>query len=121
MALLEEFKQWDNRVLTHNGGEFEHDPMYVVPDPSDSSKFDVCWKFISGLDDSTAMTLSYNNKMKILRRIRDEKIAETDWWASADVTLTDERKAYRKTLRDLRSTMTQNSDFDNFTWAINPS
>ena len=51
MALLEEFKQWENGVWTHNGGEFEHDPMYVVPDPSDSSKFDVCWKFISGLYD----------------------------------------------------------------------
>ena len=121
MALLEEFKQWENGVWTHNGGEFEHDPMYVVPDPSDSSKFDVSWKFISGLDESTAITLSYNNKMKILRRIRDEKIAETDWWASADVTLTDERKAYRKTLRDLPSTMTQNSDFDNFIWPTKPS
>ncbi len=121
MALLEESKQWENGDRTHNGLEFSHDPMYVVPDPSDSSKFDVCWKFISGLDESTAMTLSYNNKMKILRRIRNEKIAETDWWASADVTLTDERKAYRKTLRDLPSTMTQNSDFDNFTWPTKPS
>ena len=37
MALLEEFKQWENGVWTHNGGEFEHDPMYVVPDPSDIS------------------------------------------------------------------------------------
>ena len=80
MALLEEFKQWENGDWTHNGLEFSHDPMYVVPDPSDSSKFDVCWKFISGLDESTAMTLSYNNKMKILRRIRNEKIAETDWY-----------------------------------------
>ena len=39
MALLEEFKQWESGVWTHNGGEFEHDPMLVVPDPSDSSKF----------------------------------------------------------------------------------
>ena len=121
MALLEEFKYWESGVWTHDSCEFEHDPMLVVPDPSDSSKFDVSWKFISKLDESTATTLSYNNKMKILRRIRDEKIAETDWWASADVTLTDERKAYRKTLRDLPSTMTQNSDFDSFTWPTKPS
>ena len=47
MALLEEFKQWENGDWTHNGLEFSHDPMYVVPDPSDRSKFDVCWKFIS--------------------------------------------------------------------------
>ena len=71
--------------------------------------------------DFTQTDYSESEKLDILREKRNAKLAETDWWASADVTLTDERKAYRKTLRDLPSTMTQNSDFDSFTWPTKPS
>jgi hypothetical protein len=35
------------------------------------------------------------------RRRRDELIAETDWWASSDLTMTSEQTAYRQALRDI--------------------
>jgi 3-methyladenine DNA glycosylase AlkD len=44
--------------------------------------------------------------MRLLRKERDRLIAETDWWAVADRTMTDEQLAYRQALRDLPSTAT---------------
>ena len=35
------------------------------------------------------------------RRLRDRLIAETDWWASSDLTMTAEQTAYRQALRDI--------------------
>ena len=37
------------------------------------------------------------------RQMRDYKIAETDWWASSDLTMTAEQTAYRQALRDITS------------------
>ena len=44
------------------------------------------------LDDSAAE----NNRAE-----RDRLIAETDWWASSDLTMTAEQTAYRQALRDI--------------------
>jgi hypothetical protein len=35
------------------------------------------------------------------RSERDTRIAETDWWASSDLTMTAEQTAYRQALRDI--------------------
>ena len=35
------------------------------------------------------------------RQERDGKIADTDWWASSDLTMTAEQTAYRQALRDI--------------------
>jgi len=37
------------------------------------------------------------------RTHRDSLIAETDWWASSDLTMTAEQTAYRQALRDITS------------------
>ena len=37
------------------------------------------------------------------RTERDQFIAETDWWASSDLTMTAEQTAYRQALRDITS------------------
>jgi len=42
-----------------------------------------------------------DRKAKEVRRQRDVKIAETDWRASADLTLSAEWAAYRQALRDV--------------------
>ena len=39
--------------------------------------------------------------MKALRAKRDEKLAETDWWAMSDRTMTTEQTNYRQALRDI--------------------
>lgn len=39
--------------------------------------------------------------MKILRRMRNSKLSETDWWALSDITMSEEQKSYRNELRQL--------------------
>ena len=55
------------------------------------------WKKVSDeikkLDDAAPL--------KELRRQRDAKLVETDWYALSDVTMSDDMKTYRQTLRDL--------------------
>ena len=62
----------------------------------DTSEFGVTWKQVS--DKMTAIDAA---PMKELRRQRDAKLAETDWWGLSDVTMTDNMKTYRQALRDL--------------------
>lgn len=40
-------------------------------------------------------------KLTLVRQERDKRLAETDWWAVADRTITDEQKNYRQALRDI--------------------
>ena len=39
--------------------------------------------------------------MVLLREERDKKLAETDWWAMSDRTMTSEQTNYRQALRDI--------------------
>jgi len=57
-------------------------------------------------------------EMARLRYVRDEKLAETDWWAVGDRTMTDEQRNYRQALRDLPSNTT---DPKNPVWPTRPS
>ena len=52
-----------------------------------------------------------------LRVKRDRLIAETDWWASSDRTMTAEQTAYRQALRDLPANTT---DPANPVWPTKP-
>ncbi len=54
--------------------------------------------------------------MRRLREQRDNRLAETDWWASSDLTMTDEQTAYRQSLRDFPGT----ADIDNIVWPNKP-
>ena len=54
---------------------------------------------------------------KALRQDRDNKLAETDWMANSDVTMSDAWKTYRKALRDLPA---NTSDPTNPTWPTKP-
>ena len=54
---------------------------------------------------------------KSVRETRDQLIAETDWWATADRTMTAEQTAYRQALRDI----TDQAGFPhNVTWPTKP-
>ena len=51
------------------------------------------------------------------RRVRNNKLAETDWMANSDVTMSDAWKTYRQALRDLPA---NTSDPVNPTWPTKP-
>tara|TARA_Y100001937_G_scaffold127119_1_gene198322 strand:- start:4550 stop:4921 length:372 start_codon:yes stop_codon:yes gene_type:complete len=52
-----------------------------------------------------------------IREERNKRLAETDYYALSDVTMSTEMTAYRQSLRDLPST---ESDPDNITWPTKP-
>ena len=59
------------------------------PQPSDLEIYDELEK------------LKADYPMKALRAKREEKLAETDWWAMSDRTMTTEQTNYRQALRDI--------------------
>lgn len=52
-----------------------------------------------------------------VRSLRDEILAETDWWAVADRTMTQAEIDYRQALRDVPA---QAGFPDNITWPTKP-
>ena len=67
--------------------------------------------------------------MRLLRKERDKRLKEVDWWTSRaldGVELTQEQKEYRQALRDLPSTASPQMDesgfnqIKNVTWPTKP-
>lgn len=56
--------------------------------------------------------------MEALRQERNAKLAETDWMATSDYTMSDPWKTYRQALRDLPA---NTADPANPTWPEEPS
>ena len=57
-------------------------------------------------------------KLRDLRTTRDAMLANTDWWASADLTMTDAQKKYRQDLRDITKTY---KSLDDVKWPTEPT
>ena len=53
-----------------------------------------------------------NRRMAELRRQRNELLAETDYMANSDVTMSNEWKAYRQALRDITSQTPTSDELD---------
>lgn len=86
---------------------------------SDLSGMSVSWS-----DISAKMTeLSNAEPMRRLREERDKRLADTDWWASSDLTITAAQTTYRQALRDI-TTQTPSLDSSNnltgITWPTKP-
>jgi len=65
--------------------------------------------------DLSAITTESN--LIALRQERNAKLAETDWWASSDLTMTSAQTTYRQTLRDITKTATS---LDDVAWPTKP-
>ena len=55
--------------------------------------------------------------LKLLRAERDRRIAQTDWWASSDLTMSQARRDYRQALRDITNSY---SSLDDVVWPTKP-
>ena len=55
-----------------------------------------------------------------LRSKRNTLLAASDWWASSDLVMSDERKAYRQALRDLPSGLDTEEKLKGATFPTNP-
>jgi len=65
---------------------------------------------VSLLDDSALVEAQAAEEalglMNELRRVRNKKLSDTDWWANSDLTMTEEQVAYRQALRDITNDYT---------------
>ena len=77
--------------------------------------------------DAELTKLNNAEPMAQLRFERNKKIAESDWRANSDVTLSDEWKTYRQALRDITSGASPKLDsvgrldMTSVTWPTEPS
>ena len=55
-----------------------------------------------------------------IRKERDRLLAETDWMANSDVTMSAANKTYRQKLRDLPSDQSSKKTFSDITWPTKP-
>ena len=80
---------------------------------SDPSDWGTTWSAVSVKQ--TELTAA--EPMKEVRAERDRLIAETDWWASSDLTMSDEQTAYRQALRNVPASATS---MDDAVWPTKP-
>jgi hypothetical protein len=80
---------------------------------SDPDDWGTTWSAVS----AKQTELTANEPMAEVRAERDRLIAETDWWASSDLTMSDEQTAYRQALRDVPASATS---MDGAVWPTTP-
>tara|TARA_Y100001937_G_scaffold92018_1_gene124551 strand:+ start:41 stop:463 length:423 start_codon:yes stop_codon:yes gene_type:complete len=112
-----EFKSMFRKVIGTdvNGSGIETD---------DTSKWGVTWKQVS--DKMKEMDAAA--PMNELRRQRNAKLAETDFHALSDATMSDNMKTYRQKLRDLpahndgkNAALNDDGSLKNVTWPQKPA
>ena len=80
------------------------------------SDFGTTWSAVS----AKKTELVNAKPMADLRAERDRRLAETDWMANSDVTMSDAWKTYRQNLRDVPA-QSGVTGLDNVTWPTKPS
>ena len=63
---------------------------------------------------------AFDRKITELRQERTKLLAETDFYALPDVTMSEDMTTYRQALRDLPSGLSTVDDVNNVTWPTKP-
>jgi hypothetical protein len=114
-------KEWVLRGEPTNQTEFEtmfrkvmgSDSNGSAIESSDPAHFGTTWAAVSAKKNELVAA----EPMRLLREERNRRLAEVDWWASSDLTMTDAQKKYRTDLRDITKTATS---LDDVTWPTKP-
>ena len=120
--------------------ELGFDEWVLHGEPTNAEEFAAMFRKVIGVNDNGTAALSDNSAdwpegltwdaietklkelndaepLKFLREERNRLIAETDWWASSDLTMTDAQKSYRQELRDITK---EYSSLDDVKWPDKP-
>ena len=81
---------------------------------SDPADFGVTWTQVKAKYDELVAA----EPMRLLRAERNQRLANTDWWASSDLTMTEAQTTYRQALRDITDTYTS---LDDVVWPEEPN
>jgi len=99
-----------NQMFTKVTGADDNGSAIESSDPAD---FGITWAEVS----AKKSELVAAEPMRLLREERNRLLAETDWWANSDLTMTAEQTAYRQALRDITDTYTS---LDDVVWPTKP-
>tara|TARA_R100000808_G_C2135923_1_gene144254 strand:+ start:1285 stop:1674 length:390 start_codon:yes stop_codon:yes gene_type:complete len=85
----------------------------IISQSTNPNDFGVTWLEI----EEKINQLKSNQPLELLRKERNKKLKDTDWWASSDLTMTDDQISYRQELRDITI---HYSSLDNVKWPNKP-
>ena len=71
-------------------------------------------------NDKLNALLEFDSLMLNLRLRRNQLLAETDFYALSDVSMSDDMTKYRKDLRDITEGLSTIEDVNNVTWPTKP-
>jgi hypothetical protein len=92
-----------NAMFSKVVGADENNTAIESSDPAD---FGVTWAEVKAKYDELVAA----EPLRLLRVERNQRLANTDWWASSDLTMTEAQTAYRQALRDITDTYTSLDD-----------
>jgi hypothetical protein len=85
----------------------------IISQSTNPNDFGVTWLEVK----EKINQLKSNQPLELLREERNKKLKDTDWWASSDLTMTDDQISYRQELRDITI---HYSSLDNVKWPNKP-
>ena len=81
----------------------------------------VCCGMIQNEDGSFSKSpKQFDDEVSLLREKRNQLLAQTDWMANSDVTMSSKWQTYRQSLRDITNGLTTVADVESVTWPIKP-
>ena len=101
---------FSNEVQVFGDGGVQTINLWNCTDKPEPKESDLC-------SDEEA---DYFDSLRYLRQERDAKIKETDWYALADVGMTDAIKEYRQKLRDITNGLKTSDDVKKVIWPTKP-
>ena len=90
----------ENNIVTNT---IVVDSLDFLPNLVEATEGGIGWSYSDGVFTAPPDTRTDAEKANEIRAERDSKLAETDWTASTDVTMTAKMTAYRQALRDVPS------------------
>jgi len=113
--------EWVLRGEPTNQVEFEtmfrkvmgSDSNGTAIESSDPAHFGTTWDKVKAKKDALVAA----EPMRLLREERNRRLAEVDWWAMSDRTMTSAQTTYRQALRDITDSATS---LDDVTWPTKP-
>jgi hypothetical protein len=124
LGITQDFQCYNNPQTKK---QFNKDVKWIVGEDKDGNAVYgdtqlVTWEQVQELAEEASAKWALNK----LREERDRRLAETDWWAVADRTMTPAQTAYRQALRDITNTAQPELDWNDqldltsVDWPIKP-
>ena len=104
----------ENGLVTNT---IEVDSLDFMPNLVEATEGGIGWSYADGIFAAPADTRTDEEIAAEIRTERNQKLAETDWTALSDVTISNEMIAYRQALRDIT---TQDGFPNEVTWPTKP-